>query len=231
MENFDIFVTGIAAVVAAVVVFVGSIWLLLTMVLGARLAYFVTASLTLGFVLIMAVVWSIGTPLGPVGQLPGFDPVAIAASPDQLDFQDGASYPEDPWRPVDTEDEADTTKAGELGNAAADYLAQAIERGEITNFSDPGVATADTESVRFLERGSTLYGAITFEPGEATDPTTGETLEDQPNEGQVVVVMAFDPGNPNSTARQIAGGTLLLLVLHLWGLSRMERRARQPATP
>jgi hypothetical protein len=231
VENFDIFVTGIAATVAAVVVFVGSVWLLLTMVLGARLAYFVTASLTLGFVLIMAVVWSIGTPLGPVGKLPEFDPVAIATTPSELDFQDGAAYPDAPWRPVDPDNEADTAKAGELSNAAADYLAEAIDRGEITNFTDARLASADTESVRFLERKGTTYGAITFGPGEATDPITGEVLADQPNEGQVVVVMSFDPGNPNSTARQIAGGTLLLLVLHLWGLSRMERRARRPATP
>ena len=50
------FVEGVAAVVSGVIVFCGSVWLLLSMVMGPRLAYFISASLTLGFLLIMGVV-------------------------------------------------------------------------------------------------------------------------------------------------------------------------------
>ena len=39
------FVEGIAAVASGILIFAGSVWLLLTMVMGARLAYFVSASL------------------------------------------------------------------------------------------------------------------------------------------------------------------------------------------
>ncbi len=50
------FVEGIAAAVSGIIIFCGSVWLLLTMIMGARLAYFVSASLFLGFILIKGVV-------------------------------------------------------------------------------------------------------------------------------------------------------------------------------
>ena len=68
------FLTGSAAFLSAIIVFCGSVFLLLAFVLGARLAYWVTASVTLSFVFIMGAVWSYGTPLGPVGQLPKWVP-------------------------------------------------------------------------------------------------------------------------------------------------------------
>ncbi len=60
-----IFVEGLATVVAAVIVFCGSVFFLLSLVVGARLAYFITASVTLAFLSIMGVVWSVN-PLGPL---------------------------------------------------------------------------------------------------------------------------------------------------------------------
>ena len=50
-----IFTVGVGAVLSGIIVFVGSVWLLLSMVLGPRLAYFVAASITLAFLLIMSV--------------------------------------------------------------------------------------------------------------------------------------------------------------------------------
>ncbi len=60
-----IFVEGVAAVLAGIIVFCGSVFFLLSLVVGARLAYFITASVTLAFLSIMGVVWSVN-PLGPL---------------------------------------------------------------------------------------------------------------------------------------------------------------------
>ena len=121
------FVEGIAAVVSAVIVFCGSVWLLLSMVLGPRLAYFVTASVTLGFLLIMGVVWSL-SPLGPVGTTPEWKPLAIGVEGQQLDAGPAEGYPDGGgWREVDTNDEGEITQAAELGSASTEFLEVAID--------------------------------------------------------------------------------------------------------
>lgn len=212
------FIEGVAAVVSAVIVFCGSVWLLLSMILGPRLAYFITASVTLAFLLIMGVVWSL-SPLGPVGTVPEWGPLAIGVggSPRSPEPGPAEGYPDATgWREVNQDDEAEITQSAELGTAATDYLEQAIDEGSAdTGFEDAGDATANSDTIRFLEDGDTLYGGVTLEPVEGAegDPT--------------VAILEFDPGNPTGPAKQITLGTLLLLALHLFGLSRSERRARR----
>src|SRR5918992_3475194 len=99
-----------SAFVSAMIVFVGSVFLLLALIMGARLAYFITASITLGFTLIMGVVWSIN-PLGPVGQLPEWDPESIAADASELEGPGASEYPEGPWRAPNEDDDAELAKA------------------------------------------------------------------------------------------------------------------------
>ena len=212
------FVEGIAAVVSAVIVFCGSVWLLLSMVLGPRLAYFITASVTLGFLLIMGVVWSL-SPLGPVGTTPEWKPLAIGVEGQQLDAGPAEGYPDGGgWREVDTNDEGEITQTAELGSASTEFLEVAIDDASSeTGFADAADATANTDTVRLLEEGDTLYGGVTLEPieGAEGDPT--------------VAILEYDPGNPTGPAKMITLGTLLLFVLHLFGLSWSERRARTRA--
>ena len=223
----DTFLIGSAAFVSAILVFVGSVWLLLALVLGPRLSYLVTATVTLGFVLIMAVVWSIGTPLGPVGQLPGFDPIDIGEDPNALNFGPAASYPESPWRPPSEDDEADQTRSAELETAALDYLEDAIEAGDIDTFESASDAQVAPDSGRLLDEDGDVYGAVTLEPIPAGEEEGAAAEEEEAPSGTVVAVMEFDPGNPNAPARRIAIGSLILFAGHLWFLSRAERNAQR----
>jgi hypothetical protein len=211
------FIEGSAAAISAVLIFCGSVFFLLSIVTGARLAYFITASVTLGFLLIMAVIWSLPvpypeTPLGPVDKLPEWVAVDIAKEGESLDGPSADAYPDSPWRKIDPEDEQEVAKAGELGSAALDALEEAIKAGDIASSTKDNTANAD--SVRFLEAEGDEYGAVLLEPAEEGDAPT------------VQAVLRFDPGNPQETARRIAGGTFILLVGHLFFLSRAERRAR-----
>ena len=45
--------------------------------------------------------------------------------------------------------------------------------------------------------------------------------------GVAHVVMKYDPGDPLGQARMITAGTFLLFVLHLFGLSRAERKTKR----
>jgi hypothetical protein len=212
------FVEGIAAVVSSVIVFCGSVWLLLSMVLGPRLAYFVTASVTFGFLLIMGVVWSL-SPLGPVGDVPEWKPLAIGVEGGQLDAGPAEGYPDGSgWEEVDTNDEGQVTQAAELGSRSTEFLEEAIDDATSeTGFADAGDATANSDTIRFLEEGDTLYGGVTLEPIEGAE---GEPT---------VAILEYDPGNPTGPAKMITLGTLLLFALHLFGLSWSERRARSRA--
>ena len=245
----SIFVEGIAATVSAVIVFCGSVWLLLALLLGPRLAYFITASITLGFLLLMGAVWSIGEPLGPVGELPSYRPVGVAESIDEIQFGPAAEYPEGDWFEPSEDDDAQTDiKTGAEG-AATGELEDAIEAGDVTVFESAEQATVDSDATRLLERDGTFYAAVRLEP-VPTDPEEGDAPQDQdlaPEEGddpteddaaaekdggpdpdaEVFVVLEQDPGNPSAKARIITGGFLVLLVAHLLGLGWTEKRARR----
>lgn len=216
LEGYGVFISGL-------IVFCGSIWLLLAVVLGSRLAYFITASVTLGFVLLMSVVWSF-TQLGPIGQLPGWDPLAIGTDAAKIDFSAASSYPEGEWHAPDPENQEEITHATEAEGAATLSLTAAIEDGDITTFEAAADAVATPDSTRLLEQNDTTYGATLFQPAGAAG---GEVEPAQPGDPDtVLVIVEFDPGNPHGLPRKIAVGALLLFSLHLFGLSRAERKAR-----
>ncbi len=229
-----IFVEGVAAVASAVLIFIGSVFLLLMLITGPRLAYFITASVTLGFVFIMTLVWSQGTPLGPVGQLPEWKNVALAESNSEADFGPADSYPEGDWTVPDEDDPQEVTQAGELESAAVDYLDELIQEGEAgVGFLAATDATVTEDSTRLLTQGDDLYGALQLEASTSAVEENEEADPEQigtvvtPADTKAFVVMRYDYGNPLGKARTIAGGTLLLFIAHLFGLSRAERKVRQ----
>lgn len=227
-----LFIEGVAAVVASIIVFVGTIWLLLTVIMGARLAYFVTASVTLGFIFIMTLVWSYGTPLGPVGVMPEWNGVDIAETAAEIEgFGPAAEYPDDPWEAPSEDDQAELTKAAELDSASTDFLEAQIEEGEGGDFVSGSDASVVADSQRLLTQGDKQFGAVTLEASTGAIEKFDEADDDQldtitPEDATALVVMEYDPGNPLGKARKIAGGTFLIFALHLFGLSRAERRSK-----
>jgi len=242
-----IVIEGVAAVVSGIIVFCGSIWLLLTMVLGARLAYFVTASVTLAFVVMMGVVWSIN-PLGPVGALPGWEETGVSEDVSELEGPNASSYPDAPWQEFDEEDEAEQALASELESAAGEALGAAIESGDVESFEDPTQAVVTEGSARVFEADGVRYGAVQLEPAPEAEPAEEEAEEDSPiqelevppvpspeptpaselpdEDARAYALFELDPGNPLGQARMITFGGFVLLALHLFGLSLSERRSK-----
>ncbi len=215
---------GYGAFISGLIVFCGSVWLLLAVVLGSRLAYFITASVTLGFILIMSLVWSF-TQLGPLGELPSWNGTAAGTTAAEVEFSAASSYPDGEWRVPDPEVEEDVAQSTEAEGAATEYLATLIDDGEITAYDAPADASVSSGSTRLIEQNGDVYAATLFQP---LDPNNDEAEALQVGDPDtVLVVTSFDPGNPYSLARQIMVGTLLLFVLHLFGLSRSERKARE----
>jgi hypothetical protein len=219
-----IFTVGVGAVLSGIIVFVGSVWLLLSMVLGPRLAYFVAASITLAFLLIMAVAWSVN-PLGPVGELPSWNPVAIGEDASQIEFGPASSYPDNPWRVPSEEDAAEQTQKSELETDAGDYFETALTEGDL-DVQAGSTGAASTDETRFVEQDGDLFGAVTLEVIPPAGGGGGGATEEP---STVVAVLEYHPGNPLGRARIAVAGAFVLLVLHLFGLSRSERRARREA--
>ena len=209
------FFTGMAAFVSAIMIFCGSAFLLLMLILGARLAYFITASITLAFVFIMAVVWSIN-PLGPVGQLPEWDPVDIAEDASQLEGTGASDYPDSPWRAPNEDDDLELAKAAELEGDAGGFFEDAVDKGDLKFDATDSIVVAE-DSTFFNQQGDKEFGATKLEVLNSAEKKVGE----------VVAIMQYDPGNPLGKARGIAAGTLLVFVLHLFGLSRAERKVKE----
>ncbi|MBW3591494.1 MAG: hypothetical protein KY393_06575 [Actinobacteria bacterium] len=61
------FLKGILITIAFIVVFVGSVWLLTSMILGAKLGYFVTGSCLFAVMVLLSGIWVV-TSLGPKGE-------------------------------------------------------------------------------------------------------------------------------------------------------------------
>jgi hypothetical protein len=212
------FVIGVAAVFSGVLIFCGSVWLLLMLVIGGRLAYFVTASITLGFIAIMGGVWSYGTqPLGPVGVQPEWLPVAIGNSPTDVNFGPAAQYPDSPWFIPGEDDTAKTAQAAELQSASTRYLQDQIDAGKTDAFATSSDALVTADSAELLDQDGTEYGAVLLEPAPGKEGS------------KLFVVMKYDPGNPFLTARLITIGSIILFIIHLVGLSRAETSARRRA--
>ena len=225
-----IFIEGVAATVASFVIVNGSAWLLLAVIMGPKLAYYVTASVTLGFIFIMTLVWSYGTPLGPVGQMPQWNGIDLKESAAELKFGPATEYPEGAWEEPDPDDQAQMTKAAELESAAIDYLVDKIQEQQGGEFLAEADASVVAESTRLLVQGEDEYGALTLEASTSAIEKAEEADPDQqftPEDATAVVVMEYDPGNPLGKARMIAGGTFLVFALHLFGLSRAERKSKE----
>jgi hypothetical protein len=207
-----IFVTGVAVTVAGIVVFIGSIFLVLSLVLGGRLAYFVTASVTLAVLLILGVVWSIN-PLGPVGQLPEWEPQAAADTTSQIDFGPMSSYPGGPWQTPDKNDAAQVALASAMQGVATAALQSGIQKGKVTNFPTTATAVVDGTKTRLLTQGSKQYGAVTY------GSTTGKPAS-------AVALFFYNPGDPLGPPRKITLGIFIVFALHLFGMNRVERKAK-----
>ena len=238
------FITGMSAFVSSMLIFVGSAFLLLALIMGPKLAYFITASVTLGFTLIMGLVWSVN-PLGPLGQLPEWDPIDAQTDAAALEFDAAAEYPEGGWRSANAEDAIQITQASELESAATEYAGAQISEGEIEGFPSVPQFTVADDATRLLVRGDTTYGLTLIDvlppvvepdygiPTKAEQRETEEAQEEATGAeeieplGQVAVVAEYDPGNPLGLARQITIGTFILFVLHLIGLSMSERRSKR----
>jgi hypothetical protein len=215
-------IEGTLVVVMSVLLFCGSVYLLLSAIFGLRMAYFIAAAGLFGFMIILSAIWAFGAPgtpkyLGPKGKLPAWVAVAEGTtlrSPSQPVIEE---YPERPWRAPGRGD-ALAAEVEPATLAFQDFLAEEANR-EIRRAGQQGeLAPTDFQitDLRFAEvDGRTLAAARAF-------ATAG---------GPEVVVFGFKhEGDEATPSYAFLIASILGFAAHLPFLDRAERKRKDVLT-
>jgi hypothetical protein len=213
-------VEGALTVVAAAVLFFGSVFLLLSAVFGPRMAYLVSATSLFGFMLILSVIWVFGvygsTPpfRGPKGELPAWIVVAQgpSLSSEQVPVQ---QYPRGPWKEPD---KSTTPEVEPATLAFQEFLAAHANR----QLSQAGIKeTVEPEAFEVEDLRFTTVDGTEYAVGRAFASTGGP---------EVLVAGYKDPGFIALPSYLFLAASLIGLAAHLPFLDRAERRRKEILT-
>ena len=221
---------GIAVVLCAVILFVGSVYVILTAVFGLRMGYLVLAVSFFGWMIVLSVLWVFGAPgtprdLGPRGTEPHWQ-VFAAATQDHVKtrFPETQFYPKGHWQDVNgvTQPSKDTVTSvfqGYLQQQAAKQLGK--EGKDVCTPTSAPLSTCfnldpttfAVQDMKFVTAagGTHLVAAHAFY-------TLGGT--------EVTVYAYRDPGNVPVYSYSFLGASVVGFLLHLPFLDRAERRRR-----
>lgn len=102
LAQLPVALEGSLVVVAALILFLGTVWLLTSAILGVQMGYLVTAVGFFGFMIILSALWAFGAPgtpayLGPRGELPHWVAAAQGQEVRSPTFPVVQGYPGGPW--------------------------------------------------------------------------------------------------------------------------------------
>lgn len=214
---------GIGVVLAGFILFVGSIYVLLSAIFGRWMGYLVLMTAFSGWMIIQSSLWLFGfwsqgpstpTNLGPRGSDAAWVVTAAGLEPGG-DFATFDAYPAAPWAPADQKDETQAAAIQSVQGAATTFLAtQANEQlGK-----DPTAVDAITPSQFTID-------ALEF----ATDGRTPlAVVEAHFNGGgpQTTISLYHDSGSVPRYSYMFLAGSVVLFVLHLPLLDRAERKRK-----
>jgi len=225
---------GILVVVCAIILFVGSVYVLLTAVFGLRMGYLVLAVSFFGWMAIFSLIWTLGQPPilglrgtpaneGPRGTEPHWQIFAAGTDALATKYPETASYPASPWRAPTAANKSsvDTTRTAVQKYLVAQASLQLEKKGvtvckpDSSPFSscytfDP--STFVVQDVKFVTHGKTNLAAAHafFQAG-----------------GPEVTVYAYhDPGDVQIYSVAFLLASLFGFAIHVPFLDRAERKRK-----
>lgn len=246
---------GILIAVGSVLLFHGSVYMVLALNTGWRFAYWLSGASMGALAIILTSFWLM-TALGPRGNEPEWVPVAASAnsiesvSVDEQNLNSPSAYPGGGWEQASKESDklflqndavksavgacldATETQIEEYEEPLASVCPSAQALLPVTNTIPriEGVAVALTKHVteiRFNEEGGVLLSTVTIRP-ITLDPrltTDKDGLEIAP----AFQMTAYrDPGSLRFPAWKYFIGAILYFAFHMLGLSRAEKRQLSP---
>ncbi len=231
----DVLWKGAGVTIMGLILFVGSIYLLLTAILGRTMGYLVLMVAFSGWMFLQSALWLFGfwsqgletpTNLGPRGSEPAW--IALEAAPGATSDQYAAfeEYPAGPWTPADETDPAQAADVQSAGGAVTAFLAEQTNEELGLAETDPTAVTGtqfaiDDISFATAEDGNTRLAVV------QSHFTGGGPLW--------TVSLYYDGGSVPRYSYFFLGGSLILFLIHLplLGPSREEAqgvpdRGRRP---
>jgi hypothetical protein len=215
-------IEGALVVVSALILFGGSVWLLLSAVFGVRMGYLVMATGLFAFMIILSALWVFGAPgtprfLGPKGDLPTW--IALEAGQDLTSstFPVVERYPGDPWVSAE-EDRSLNPEVEAAALGMQEFLAEEANAELVRQQIEGEVAPEEFEIVdlEFTEvEGTPLAAARAFALGGGPE---------------VEVVAYKDPGSEPVPSYLFLAAAIVGFVVHLPFLDRAERRRKELLT-
>lgn len=218
-----LFGKGVLVTVCAVVLFVGSVYVLLSAVFGLRMGYLVLAVSFFGWLIILASIWTFGVPgtrpdLGPRGTEPHWQVIAAGTTSIQTDFEETTQYPERPWR---LPDQVSKPSVDSVKTAIQKYLAA---RAQEELEGEGGEGEGDEFEFDFTD-----FGVEDIEfagaDGGRIHLAAGRGFY-TPGGPAITVFLRYDSGNVDVYSKSFLAAAVLGFVIHLPFLDRAERKRK-----
>jgi hypothetical protein len=215
---------GVGAVVMAFILFIGSVYIVLSAYFGRWMGYLVAAASFFGWMIILSSLWLFAfyaqgpeTPTnnGPRGQEPAWVPLEGGLDAAPVRYETFSSYPENPWS-VPTEGQSASVES--VTAAVQGFLAEQANEELGLEETDPDAIlstqfTVPESRIRFAADGDTsLAVAQGFFTGGG--PVT-------------TVSLYHDSGSVPRYSFMFLGGSILLFGLHLPLLDRAEKKRKE----
>jgi hypothetical protein len=214
-------IEGTLVVVAAMILFPGTVWLITSAVFGVRMGYLISATGFFAFMLILSALWVFGAPgtpryLGPKGELPAWVPLAAGQELTSERFPLIEEYPAGPWR---TAEQAGLTVEEEPASLAFQEFLAEEATAELRGAGMEGEVASTEFTIEELRFAEIDERPVAMAQGFASEG------------GPEVLVFGYkDPGNEPLPSYLFLAGSLIGFVAHLPFLDRAERKRKEILT-
>ena len=216
-----ILVKGAGVTAMAFILFVGSVYLILTAVFGRWMAYLVVMVTLAGWLIVLSALWAFGfysqgpdTPvnLGPRGAEPAWVPLLASTGETSDRYETFGSFPDAPWKEPAKSDTADVQS---VTGIVTEFLAEEANAELEIDPLDPKALTGVDFAVDQL-------GFATAE-GTRLAVAQGHLLDGGP---LWTVSLYYDKGSVPKYSRMFLVGSIILFGIHLPLLDIAEKKRK-----
>jgi hypothetical protein len=217
------FAKGVAVYVSAIILFIGSVYVLVAAVFGPRMGYLIIATAWFGWMIILSALWTFGAPgtlrnLGPQGTAPHWQVVAATNGPAHTRFPQTETFPGRAWNQPATNSVAASSVPAVISSFQM-YLAQQAQ-AQLAKEGKPGTTIDATlftvQDVAFATSGKTPLAA-----GHAFFASGGP---------EITVYAYHDSGDVQLYSYGFLLASILGFALHVPFLDRAEKSRKEILT-
>jgi hypothetical protein len=226
--NIDcgVLLKGAGTAVMAGILFIGSVYLLLSAVFGRWMGYLVLMVAFSGWMILMSSVWAFGlysqgpdtkNNLGPRGRDPAWLVLSAGGQAQSERYDTFASYPDGPWYVPNPDNEGLSGSIQSASGAAQDFLAEQANE-------ELGRAETDLDAITPTDF---TVDAIRFATGEGPTPLSVVEAHFTAGGPRIVLSLYHDRGDVARYSYMFLAGSVLMFGAHLPLLDRAERKRKE----